>query len=127
MSRGLENLEVWREAMAFMEEVYRIVIPTLPREERFALREQLQRAAQSIPANLAEGYGRYHYADQIRFCYIARGSAEEVYTYLTLAHRLGYLAEEPYRQISTSLQSLKRLINGYIRYLRTQQHRHTTK
>ena len=127
MSRGLENLEVWREAMAFVEEVYRIVIPTLPREERFALREQLQRAAQSIPANLAEGYGRYHYADQIRFCYIARGSAEEVYTYLTLAHRLGYLAEEPYRQISTSLQSLKRLINGYIRYLRTQQHRHTTK
>ncbi len=124
MNRGLENLEVWREAMAFVEEVYRIVIPALPKEERFALQEQLQRAVQSIPANLAEGYGRFHYADQIRFCYIARGSAEEVYTYLTLAHRLGYLADEPYHQINAALQSLKRLINGYIRFLRTQQRRH---
>ena len=124
MSSGLENLEVWQEAMRFVEEIYRVVIPALPKEERFALRDQLQRAAQSIPANLAEGYGRYHYADQIRFCYIARGSAEEVYTYLALARRLNYLDEEPYRQLNTALQSVKRLINGYIRFLRSQQHRH---
>ena len=126
MSSGLENLQVWQEAMRFVEEIYRVAIPTLPREERFALREQLQRAAQSIPANLAEGYGRYHYPDQIRFCYIARGSAEEVYTYLAIARRLNYLDEVTYQELNTALQSLKRLINGYIRFLRTQQ-RHKAK
>ena len=125
MSSGLENLEVWQEAMRFVEEIYRVVIPALPKEERFALRDQLQRAAQSIPANLAEGYGRYHYPDQIRFCYIARGSAEEVYTYLTIARRLNYIGETPYQELTSALQSVKRLINGYIRFLRSQQRRQT--
>ena len=126
MSNGLENLQVWQEAMHFVEKIYRLAIPALPIEERFALREQLQRATQSIPANLAEGYGRYHYPDQIRFCYIARGSAEEVYTYLTIAYRLNYLDEATYQELNTALQTLKRLINGYIRFLRSQQH-HKTK
>ncbi len=118
---GLERLEVWQKAMAFVETVYRDVIPHLPPQERFALRDQLQRAAQSIPANLAEGYGRYHYPDQIRFCYIARGSAEETFTYLELAHRLHYIPDETHQRILQDLYRLKQMINGYIRYLRSQQ------
>ena len=121
VQRGLEKLQVWQEAMRFVEWVYREVIPHLPQQERFALQTQLQRAVQSIPANIAEGYGRYHYGDQIRFCYIARGSAEETFTFLTLAHRLGYLPETPYQQSVQAVERLKQMLNGYIRYLRQQQ------
>ena len=116
---NLERLEVWQVAMTFVETIYREVIPQLPAHERFALQEQLQRAAQSIPANLAEGYGRYHLADQIRFCYIARGSAEETFTYLELAHRLHYISDETHRRMLQDLYRLKQMINGYIRYLRS--------
>ena len=114
----LEDLQVWQEALNFVETVYRDILPRLPKEEAFALKAQLQRAAQSIPANLAEGYGRHHLGEQIRFCYIARGSAEEVYTYLVLSRRLGYLSEDEYEVVLQALISLKRQINGYLRYLR---------
>jgi len=118
---NLERLEVWQTAMAFVETIYREVIPQLPAHERFALQEQLQRAAQSIPANLAEGYGRYHLGDQIRFCYIARGSAEETFTYIELAHRLHYISDETHQHTLQDLYRLKQMLNGYIRYLRSRQ------
>ena len=124
---GLETLRVWQAAMAFVETIYHEVIPHLPSNERFALRDQLQRAVQSIPANLAEGYGRYHFADRIRFCYIARGSVEEVFTFLEIARRLNYISEDNHRQVQQELQRVKQMINGYIRYLRSQQHtQHTS-
>ena len=119
---GLETLQVWQAAMSFVETIYREVIPHLPSNERFALRDQLQRAVQSIPANLAEGYGRYHFADRIRFCYIARGSVEEVFTFLEIARRLNYISEDNHRRVQQELQRVKQMINGYIRYLRGQQH-----
>ena len=70
---GIETLKVWQKAMDLAVKVYREIIPLLPVEEKYALASQLRRSAQSIPANIAEGYGRYYYQDNIRFCYIARG------------------------------------------------------
>ncbi len=57
---GLENLKVWRKAMDFSVWINKEVTPRLPVDERFALTQLLRRSAQSIPANIAEGYGRYH-------------------------------------------------------------------
>jgi len=51
---------------------------------------------QSIPANIAEGYGRYYYQDNVRFCYIARGSLEETLSHLVLAHELNYISTNTY-------------------------------
>ncbi len=62
-------------------------------EEKWGLSQQIRRSAQSIPANIAEGYGRYYYQETIRFCYIARGSLEETLSHLVLAHELGYIPD----------------------------------
>ena len=79
---------------------------------------QIRHSVQSIPANIAEGHGRYYYQDNVRFCYIARGSLEELLSHLVLAHDLGYLQNELFEGLAQQGKSLARLINGYISYLK---------
>jgi four helix bundle protein len=116
--QGLEHLEAWKMAKDFTLSVYRNAIPCLPNEEKWGLSNQLRRAAQSIPANIAEGYGRYYFLENVRFCYIARGSLEETFSHLVLAHELGYLPAEIFNPLSEKYQNLLRLLNGYIAYLK---------
>ena len=80
--------------------------------------DQLRRSAQSIPANIAEGYGRFYFQEGVRFCYIARGSLEESFSHLTLAHQLGYLNDESYQQLNNRITELRMMINGYISFLK---------
>ena len=115
---GLEKLKVWQKAREYALAVYRTALKCLPVEEKYGLDPQLRRAASSIPANIAEGYGRYYYQDMIRFCYIARGSLEETVSHLTLAHDLNYLSPSVYRPLMAQASELTRLINGYIAYLK---------
>ncbi len=116
--KGLDTLKDWQRSMAFAKEICQSVLPVLPFEEKWGLVHQLRRSAQSIPANLAEGYGRYYYQDSVRFCYIARGSLEETYSHLTLAYELGYLSQEEYSHLKDEIGELRRMINGYIVFLR---------
>lgn len=116
--KGLDSLEVWRRSLDFAKQIYKIVLPLLPPEEKWALSQQLRRASQSISANIAEGYGRYYYQEGVRFCYIARGSLEESYSFLTLAHELGYIPEDIYHPLSTEAQEISRMLNGYIAFLK---------
>ncbi|MGW8251882.1 MAG: four helix bundle protein [Anaerolineales bacterium] len=116
--KGLESLKVWQRALAFAKEVCVHVLPILPAQEKWCLEVQLHRSAQSIPANLAEGYGRYYYQDSIRFCYIARGSLEETYSQIRLAHELGYVPQQDYDGYVREIGELRRMINGYISYLK---------
>ncbi len=116
--KGLEWLDVWKRAMEFAVRIYGEVLPLLPVEEKFSLNQQLRRAAQSIPANLAEGYGRYYYQEAIRFTYIARGSLEETLSHLVLAFQLACLPEPLYRALEQEGEELTRMINGYIAYLK---------
>jgi four helix bundle protein len=115
---GLEKLDAWRKAKEFTLLIYREVIPLVPPVEKWAMVSQIRRSAQSIPANLAEGHGRFYYQENVRFCYIARGSLEETLTYLVLAQNLGYLPETVYRKILIAGDDLTRVINGYIAYLK---------
>ena len=78
----------------------------------------MRRSAQSIPANIAEGYGRYYYQDNVRFCYVARGSLEELLSHLVLAHQLNYIPSEIFDRLAQQGDDLVRLINGYIVYLK---------
>ncbi|MCJ7623726.1 MAG: four helix bundle protein [Anaerolineaceae bacterium] len=98
--------------------ICRDILPTLPDKEKYSLTNQLRRSAQSIPANIAEGYGRYYYQEGIRFCYIARGSIEETYTHLIMAHRLGYLVEDLFLSMAEEIDELRKMLNGYIAYLK---------
>ena len=119
-NQGLEILEIWQRAVDYAVEICQNVIPLLPQEEKWALASQLRRSVQSIPANIAEGYGRYQFQERIHFYYIARGSMAETKTHLVLAFRLGYLHKEIYQRSLDELTDLGKMTNGYIAHLRKQ-------
>ena len=116
--QGLEGLLAWQRGMSFAKRVYKEVIPLLPQEEKWAMGSQLRRAAASIPANIAEGYGRHYYQEGVRFSYIARGSLDETLTFLALASELDYLKPDLFEELRAEIYELKRIINGYISYLK---------
>lgn len=116
--KSLEILEVWKRAKEFSLRVYREVLPLLPSEEKWNLRQQLRRSSSSIPANIAEGYGRFYYQEIIRFCYIARGSLEETLSHLVLCCELKYLPKPVFDSLEQDGEKLTQLINGYIGYLK---------
>ena len=90
---GYRDLEVWRLGMDLTVEVYRIT-RTFPDSEKYGLVSQLQRASSSIPANLAEGYGRNSQKSLAHFLRVASGSLKEVETFLILAHHLEYIDQQ---------------------------------
>jgi four helix bundle protein len=91
--KSYRDLQVWQKAMDLVVAVYDVAA-NLPADERYGLRSQLQRAAVSIPANIAEGYGRFHRGDYLHHISIANGSLAEVETHLTLVVRLNLIARE---------------------------------
>ena len=115
---GLEKLDVWKNSMAFAVRVHQELIPLLPAEEKWSLAQQIRRSAQSIPANIAEGHGRFYYQDNVRFCYIARGSLEETLSHIVFARKVGYIPPALYESLAGDGEELTRLINGYIGFLK---------
>ena len=115
---GLEKLDVWCKARDFAVRVSKEVLPLLPLEEKWSLNQQLRRSSQSIPANIAEGHGRFYFQDDVRFCYIARGSLEETLSHIVYAHKVGYISEAVYKSLAMDGENLNRLINGYIGFLK---------
>ena len=116
--KSLETLEVWKKAKEFCLRIYREVLPLLPSEEKWNLGQQLRRSSSSIPANIAEGYGRFYYQEIIRFCYIARGSLEETLSHLVICHEMRYLPKTVFDSLEQDGEKLTQLINGYIGYLK---------
>jgi four helix bundle protein len=98
--------------------ICRDILPLFPPSEQHALTDQLRRAVQSIPANIAEGFGRYSYQEAIHFCNIARGSLTECYSHLSFALRMEYLPEPVFDTMRQDLTDVHRVINGYITYLK---------
>lgn len=115
---GLSRLKVWVRAKDFALSIYKRVLPSLPSEEKWNLNQQLRRAPLSISANIAEGYGRFYYQDNVRFCYNARGSLEETLSHLTFAHEMSFISEELYKELTNEGDEIDKMINGYISYLK---------
>ena len=115
--RPHEKLEVWSSAMDFVVEVYRST-EAFPKEEKFGLTSQIRRAAVSVPANIAEGAARNSAKEFIHFLSNAQGSASELETELTIAYRLGYLAQGRYSELSTTLGKIGRMITGLSQHLK---------
>lgn len=118
VDKGLETLVVWQKAIQFAKQICGVVISQLPEQEKYALASQIRRSAQSVPANIAEGYGRFYYQEGIRFAYIARGSLEETRSHLTYAHEMMYISNEDFDIIRKEIDEIKKLLNGYINYLK---------
>ena len=115
---GLEKLDVWCKARDFAVRIHKEVLPLLPSEEKYSLSQQLRRSSQSIPANIAEGHGRFYFQDNVRFCYIARGSLEETLSHIVYAYKVDYVSELIYKNFAVDGEILNRLMNGYIGFLK---------
>ena len=109
-----EKYEVWQKAMDFAENVYGL-IRRLPLEERYALSNQMRRAAVSIPSNIAEGYSRGSDKEFIGFLYIARGSTAELETQLKLCVRFNYFSLEDIFDSMHFCTKVQMMLNALIR------------
>jgi four helix bundle protein len=102
-----------------MLDVHKRLVPLLPREEKYDLADQVRRSSKSVPANIAEGSGRFYYMDNVRFCYNARGSLDETLNHLIASRDLGYCPLPLYEDLRGQIEEIRRLLNGYITWLKT--------
>ena len=114
-----EDLEVYRVAREFRKAMYRVA-KRLPEIEKFGLASQIRRAAVSLTNNIAEGHGRYHYLDQIKFTLHSRGSLEELLDDLNVCTDEQYIPVEEIVSLKENGWRVRQLIDGYVRYLRQQ-------
>ena len=117
--RSYRDLQVWQRAMDLAVGTYEIT-KSYPREELFGLTSQSRRAAASIAANIAEGYGRATKASYLSFLRIARGSLKELETHLILAERVGLTASETVRPLLEKTDDLGRMLHGLIARVQSQ-------
>ena len=115
---GLQRLEVWNRAKDFALRIYRDVLPLFPPEEKWNLCSQLRRSSLSTSANIAEGYRRFYYQENVRFCYTARGSLEETLSHLAFSFEARYIPDTLFKELSTEGDETGRMLNGYITYLK---------
>ena len=114
---SFENLECWQACRRLRVFIAKTVVPTLPKEERYGLASQILRSARSTTANIAEGYGRFHYLDNAKFCSNARGSCFETLDHLITAHDEGLISEVLLSEGRSLVSEAGKILNGYIRYL----------
>ena len=112
-----EDLEVYQVAREFRKAMYRVA-RRLPEEEKFALTSQIRRAAVSLTNNIAEGHGRFHFLEQIKFMLQSRGSLEELLDDLNVCQDEVYVPIEEIESLKQDGWRVHQLINGYVRFLR---------
>ena len=108
------DLIVWQEAHKLVLSIYTL-LPSLPKEENYALADQIKRAAYSVPSNIVEGYSKNSDKDFARFLYISRGSLEELRYFLILSKDLGYISKEKYNKYKVQTEKVSKLLNGLIK------------
>ena len=119
---GFDDLEVYQVAREFRGDVYSLA-KRLPPEEKYALAQQMRRAAISLTSNIAEGYGRYNWQESIQFFRQARGSLMELVDQIGACEDEGYSTAEITGKLREKAASTLRLINGYVKYLKQQKNK----
>lgn len=117
MLKSFKELQVWQKSHQTVLEIYRLT-SAFPKEERFGIVSQLRRAAYSIPANIAEGFGRRSTKELIQCLGIANGSLEEVRYFILLSSDLGYLPKHELERLEVQLDSVAQMISALSRTLR---------
>jgi four helix bundle protein len=112
------DLETWKQARK-IRNVISGLVKNFPAEEKYRLADQIIRSSRSIGNNLAEGHGRFHYQDNIRFCIMARGSLTETLDHLMIALDEEIITNDILQSFQAEYDSCLRLINGYIQYLKS--------
>jgi len=115
--RTFEDLEVYKKARQFRKSMYGVT-RKLPDFEKYELSSQIRRASVSLTNNIAEGHGRYHYLEQLKFLFQARGSLQELIDDLNVCEDEEYLPKSGVVDLKNQAKEVQRLISGYARYLR---------
>ena len=115
--KSFEDLECWKAARELRIFVSQNIISKFPIDEKYALTSQLKRSSRSVSDNIAEGFGRYHYQENIQFCRIARGSLTESLSQVITALDENYIEEDLLQKFRERFERTKAILNGYINYL----------
>ena len=113
---SFEELEVWKKGRELRLFVFSIA-KTFPAEERYGLTSQIKRSSRSITNNIAEGFGRFHFQENIQFCRQARGSLTETLDHMIIAYDEQIVSESTLMEFRALYESCMKLLNGYIAYL----------
>jgi len=113
----LDDLEIYKLSLELSEEFWQIFL-ALPRQFRFNIGMQMIRSVDSIGANIAEGYGRYHYRDSMKFYYNARGSLFETKHWLTLLFNRNFIHLDKFEEIQWKLNTLGVKLNNLIKSIK---------
>jgi four helix bundle protein len=114
MKSAINGLEIYREAMEIGEEIWSLV-SAWSYFAKDTVGKQVVRSADSIAANISEGYGRYHFKENQKFCYYSRGSAEETQTWIEKAARRDLIERDAARVLYDRIETFKKRLNSYIR------------
>ena len=116
--KTFEDLECWKACRDLRRFVAKEILPVLPKDERYRLGDQILRSARSTTANIAEGYGRFHYLDNAKFCSNSRGSCYEVLDHLIAANDEDIIPDELLEKGRSLVTNAAKLLNGYMNYLK---------
>lgn len=111
-----KDLKLWQHAVEIVDTIYSAT-SEFPSAERFVLAPQMQRAAISIPSNIAEGIGRESLKERLHFLAIARGSSFELDTQVEIAYKRKYISEESYKLLTEKIDHLQRMLSNYRKYI----------
>lgn len=112
----LENLTAWRKARSLRNSIFELT-KEFPGEENYRLRDQIIRSARSVSANIAEGFGRYHFKENIQFSRMSRGSLFETMDHLYVALDRKYIDQKTFRDVYDEINTCLKILNGYINFL----------
>jgi four helix bundle protein len=116
--KSYKDLNVWQQSLDLSVDLYQLT-SSFPRAEMFGLTTQIRRAASSIPANIAEGWGREGTKEFIQFLRVAQGSCSELETHLILSERLGFSSAQDSARRFTSIENISKMLRSLIRSLQT--------
>ena len=114
--KSFKELEAWKKCRELRKDISQLTKKS-PAEEKYKLVDQMIRASRSVTANIAEGYGRYHYQEYVQFCCTSRGSLTELQDHLTVAIDESYISREELDGFNQRIEECIKLINGFIKYL----------
>ena len=114
--RSFKDLNCWKKGKEIRQKISEL-IKTFPDHEKYDLVSQMRRASRSVTHNIAEGYGRFHFQENIQYCRTSRGSLYELIDQVDFAESEKYITLEVAHQLEKELLENIKIINGYIRYL----------
>lgn len=116
MGKSFKDLDVWKHGRQLRIE-FSTLVKTFPSDEKYRLVDQMVRASRSVTANIAEGYGRFHYQENVQYCRHSRGSLTELQDHLSVAIDEGFITSKQEEELNDKIEECTRILNGYINFL----------